>query len=143
MPLQVEALSWDQASARCLSIRRRVFIQEQGIDEAIEIDGRDPQCWHVLARLDGVDVGTARMQPDGHIGRVAVLSSARGSGAGRALMRKLCDIARQQGLAEVHLSSQDTAIGFYLALGFAARGAMFMEAGIPHQDMSLTLAWPD
>lgn len=139
MPLLVEAVSWETAQQRCLAIRRAVFIEEQGIDSAIEIDGLDAQCSHVIACLDGIDVGTARMKPDGHIGRVAVLAVARGQGIGAALMQSLCQLARDQGLHGVHLASQESAIGFYHRLGFADQGEPFIEANIPHMNMVLCL----
>ena len=39
----------------------------------------------------------------------------------------------------VILDSQVQAIGFYETLGFAARGGTFMDAGIPHRHMVLSL----
>ena len=139
MALSVQTVSWPEAGNRCSAIRESVFIHEQGIDRAIELDGLDPQCSHVLAQWQQQDVGTARMQPDGHIGRVAVLAAWRKRGIGQALMLALCELARRQGLATVHLASQESAIAFYQGLGFRCEGAAFMEAGIPHQNMILTL----
>ncbi|MCB1093402.1 MAG: GNAT family N-acetyltransferase, partial [Verrucomicrobiae bacterium] len=56
-----------------MRIRRIVFIEEQGVSEALEIDGRDPECVHALARDgSGEVIGTARLLPEGKIGRVAV-----------------------------------------------------------------------
>ena len=43
----------------CLEIRRRVFIDEQQVTLAEEVDGLDPACEHFLARIDGVPVATA------------------------------------------------------------------------------------
>lgn len=137
--LIVKPVAWAQASAQCLLVRRAVFIQEQGIDPAIEIDGRDPECAHVLAWYKGDPVGTARLLPDGHVGRVAVLKPYRGRGLGARLMTELLAMARSQGHASVHLASQASAVAFYLKLGFAPEGGPFLEAGIPHQNMVLTL----
>lgn len=33
----------------CLGVRRRVFVIEQGVSEALEVDGRDAECHHLLA----------------------------------------------------------------------------------------------
>ena len=139
MALHLEALSWAQAAHRCSLIREQVFIREQGIDPAVELDGLDVQCHHVIATQDDTDTGTARMQQDGHIGRVAVLAEWRHQGIGRALVLGLCQIAREQSLPRVYLASQQSAIGFYEQLGFRREGEPFMEAGIPHQTMTLNL----
>jgi predicted GNAT family N-acyltransferase len=70
---------------------------------------------------------------------MAVLKEWRGRGAGRAMLRRLLDAARARGDREVVLAAQVQALGFYRAEGFAAVGAVYEEAGIPHQDMRLAL----
>ncbi len=137
--LIIRSVDWSEAAARCLTIRRRVFIEEQQIPETIEIDGRDPNCLHILASRGPVDVGTARLLPDAHVGRVAVLPDYRGQGIGAAIMRAVAEAARTRGDSALHLASQASAVPFYLALGFEPEGPRFMEAGIPHQNMSLKL----
>lgn len=137
--LSVGPVDWASAQDRCLAIRRQVFIEEQGIDAQIEIDGQDPAGFHVLATLDGRDVGTGRLLRSGKIGRVAVLASHRGGGIGIALMQALLATAQSQGLREVMLSAQASAVGFYLALGFQPQGEPHIEAGIPHQHMHFVL----
>ena len=71
----------------CLEIRREVFVRGQQIPEEIEVDGLDPGCIHILARLQGIAVGTARLREvDGQAKaeRVAVLATSRRLGLGRA-----------------------------------------------------------
>lgn len=126
----------------CLEIRARVFIEEQGVPFDLEVDGLDGEASHVLALVDGQPVGTARLrQVDGHgkVERVAVLLEWRGSGAGRALMAALHDLARQQGLAEIELHAQIQVVPFYERLGYEASGPEFMDAGIAHRAMHIRL----
>lgn len=78
-------------------------------------------------------VGTARLEPAGKIGRVAVLPQYRGTGIGGAMVGHLVDLARTLGLTQVPLNSQTSAIGFYARLGFQAEGSEFLEVGIPHR----------
>ncbi len=134
---QVEILQVEWASAHLVlhSIRYPVFVLEQGFAAEIELDGRDPDCVHILARRDTIPVGTARMLPTGHIGRVSVLATYRGHGIGSALIRKLMRIAQEQGQPHVDLDSQIHAIPFYERLGFERNGPVFQEAGKPHQNM--------
>ena len=76
----------------------------------------------------------------GKIGRVCVLSEARGTGLGANLILACLDeLRRQPGVSEATLGSQSHATGFYEKLGFAVEGEEFMDAGIPHRHMRLLL----
>lgn len=127
----------------CLALRRRVFIEEQGVSEAEEVDGLDAEAVHLLARIDGRAVGTARLLlrgEAGKIGRVCVLREMRGTGLGVALIEAALAYFRARGdINEARLSAQSHAIGFYERLGFMPEGAEFLDAGIPHRDMRRTL----
>lgn len=130
---QLAFADWRTDGAAIRSVRNAVFTVEQGIPETLDFDGRDHECAHVLARLgDGTPIGTARMLPDGHVGRIAVEKQWRGRGVGSSLVEYLCEAACQRGLAYVYLNSQVQAAGFYTCLRFEARGDTFMEAGIEH-----------
>lgn len=129
--------------ATCRSLRRVVFIEEQGVSEADEVDDLDDQAIHLLALQDGVAVGSARLlvQGDiGKIGRVCVLRAGRGQGIGAALIRAAVQRFREtEGIAKAKLGAQVHAIGFYEGLGFHAIGPVYDDAGIDHRDMVLTL----
>jgi predicted GNAT family N-acyltransferase len=133
--VQIELLSWEKAREEARRVRFTVFVEEQGVPAEIEIDDRDAACIHALARLDGRVVGTGRLLPDAHVGRMAVLKEARGQGVGGLLLEHLVARARERGDPEVVLSAQVHAIPFYARHGFAAFGPVYEEAGIPHQDM--------
>ncbi len=126
----------------CHDLRRRVFIDEQGVTEAEELDGLDGNAMHLLAWIDDKPIGTARMFHEdgiGKIGRVCVLAEARGTGAGAALMRAAVQALRDVGARQAKLSSQTHALPFYEKLGFVAYGPEYPDAGIPHRDMVLEL----
>jgi len=94
----------------------------------------------VLARAaDGTPVGTGRLLPDGHIGRMAVLKPWRGKGVGTAMLHELLAAARDRGHATAELSAQTHAIGFYRRFGFEVTGEEYLEAGILHRAMRLVL----
>ncbi len=125
-----------------LAIRARVFIDEQNVPEAEERDGKDAEAIHLIAFDQDQPVGTARLLTKGDtgkIGRVAVLKEKRGSGLGKAIMQAALDTLRAEGMTRAKLGAQTHAIGFYEALGFAAEGPEFMDAGIPHRDMVINL----
>ena len=133
--LEIRLLDWQSAQADAKPIRFTVFVDEQRVPAGIELDEHDARCVHALAYLDGEAVGTGRLLPDGHIGRMAVLKAERGKGTGKALLRALIDAARRRGDREVLLSAQVHAVGFYRAEGFQPEGPVYEEAGIPHQAM--------
>ncbi|WP_302141813.1 GNAT family N-acetyltransferase [Halomonas alkalicola] len=138
--LEIREGSWEALSAEATEIRRVVFIEEQRVPLEEEWDGRDPECRHFLALLEGLPVGTARLLPDAHIGRVAVLARARGSGIGAALMAAAIEAARRDGHPAVELAAQTHALAFYARLGFTPFGDEFIDAGILHRNMRLPLA---
>lgn len=125
--------------AGCHELRRAVFVEEQGVSEAEEMDDLDAGAIHLLARQDGLPVGTARIlvdPPVGKIGRVAVAQPFRGTGLGRALMEAAVGIlARRGDIATAKLGAQVHALDFYRKLGFAPEGPIYLDAGIPHRWM--------
>lgn len=129
----------DPQLKEALEIRMRVFVEEQGVDPALEIDDDDGVAWHVLARLDGIPVGTARLvmldQLRAKIGRVAVLPPYRGQGIATRLVRLLMEYAQREGRTEALLDSQLTAMPLYEKLGFKAVGEVFLDADILHRRM--------
>lgn len=138
---RVRKARWPEDEAAIRRVRTSVFVREQGVPEALEWDGQDATCFQVVAADPlGKVVGTARMQPDGRIGRMAVLPEHRRRGIGTALLTKLLDIAREHKIREVFLYSQSHAAGFYHQHGFQVVGDEFLEAGIPHLAMKLHLS---
>lgn len=129
--------------AACRALRRVVFIEEQGVPEADEIDDQDDLAIHLLAHAQGRAIGTARllvMGNVGKIGRVCVLQDMRGQGVGAALTRAAVDaFAGMDGVEKVKLSAQISALSFYEKLGFTAHGPVYIDAGIDHRDMMLLL----
>ncbi|HEV7928568.1 MAG TPA: GNAT family N-acetyltransferase [Nitrosospira sp.] len=133
----VRVANWHDDSASLKLVREAVFILEQGISLELEWDGLDAECIHVLAadaRLR--PIGTARLLPDGTIGRMAVLKEWRRQGVGSALMERLLGEARDRQIREVTLNAQVYVTAFYRKFGFEAVGEEFMEAGIPHMRMA-------
>lgn len=123
-------------------IRRRVFVEEQGVSRAEEFDDLDDVCTHFLATKAGRQIGTARMHAvgaDAVAQRVAVLPEARRQGVASRLMREIEVEAQSLGLARVTLHAQLSAIPFYEAIGYTASGQVFHEAGIAHRQMTKQL----
>jgi len=135
----VELMDWERARPHAAPIRFEVFVREQRVPEEIELDEMDPRCVHAVAFEAGRPVGTGRLLPDAHIGRMAVLKPWRGHGVGAKLLEKLIERAKERGHREVVLSAQVHAVPFYLKHGFHAESGVYDDAGIPHQLMRRAL----
>lgn len=124
---------WAMQANGARPVRSAVFLQEQQVPVELEWDEFDAVSLHALA-LDeaGRVIGTGRLLPDGHIGRMAVLKDARGKGAGSAILQALMQAARERGDSEVVLNAQVRAEAFYARFGFVCEGGEFQDAGIPH-----------
>lgn len=141
--LEIFIKPWGQARQDAFPIRKKVFIQEQGVPEEMEIDELDSLAWHALAYQGDQAIGTGRLvlleTGQGQIGRMAVLSAFRKQGVGTHILRSLINLAQEQKIQNVVLHSQITAIPFYEKLGFIAQGPTYDEAGIAHRNMMFTL----
>ena len=134
--------------AEVYALRYEVFVVGQGVPAALERDELDQHCLHVVARVDGVVVGTGRLVPgrvaaDGTleaapvatVGRLAVADAARGTGIGALLLALLEQQAALGGAPVVELHAQVHARGFYERAGYVSFGGVYSEAGIDHIGM--------
>ncbi len=136
----IEVMPWSDALPLARPVRENVFIVEQGVPRELEWDDWDARSDHAVAlAAERQAIGTARLLSDGHIGRMAVLKDWRGQGVGSALFQALLELARAKGMVVVALNAQTHAAGFYRRFGFSQAGEEFVEAGIPHVAMRLTL----
>lgn len=127
---------WSAQHKDAQAIRYDVFVIEQQVPVELEWDDMDAACLHaVVYGEQGQALGTGRLLPDGHIGRMAVRKSARGEGIGSAILQALMQHAKQRGDRAVLLNAQTHAEPFYCRYGFERDGGEFMEAGIAHIQM--------
>ncbi|MGH8762609.1 MAG: GNAT family N-acetyltransferase [Nitrosospira sp.] len=136
----VRIASWQADGMALRMIRETVFVREQHVPRELEWDEFDATCLHLLA-VDSAEnpIGTARLLPDGVIGRMAVLKEWRGRNVGSALVLRLLEEARKGQVEQIALNAQRHAIPFYIKFGFQIVGKEFMDAGIPHVKMNLRL----
>lgn len=127
-------------------IRYAVFQIEQGVSAALEFDGKDEECEHLIAYQNGEAVGTTRLRElDSNtlkIERLAVIQTARKQGVATALMQKSLQFARDRDYTQIVLNAQTYIKPFYLKLGFEPVGEEFLEAGIVHIKMIQNLSTP-
>ena len=138
---------WADLQTDAASVRRAVFVKEQGIDESEEWDDDDARSHHVILRSKaGLVIGTGRLIPPageaapnsdhiGKIGRMAVIKSCRSTGVGKRLLTALLDEAKRRQMTHIRISAQVAAKALYERAGFVAEGDVYDEVGIPHQAM--------
>ncbi|MBH8551565.1 GNAT family N-acetyltransferase [Nostocaceae cyanobacterium CENA357] len=121
------------------AIRKSVFQEEQKVDPALEFDGQDEICEHLIAYLNEKAVGTARIryldENTAKIERLAVLSIARGQGIGKKITELALEVIANKNIPEVVIHAQAYIKDLYKQLNFVEVGKMFAEAGIWHIEM--------
>ena len=133
---RVSSGDWQTMQADAMPLREQIFVIEQNVPPELEMDEFDAVSHHAVAYdAAGQAIGTGRLLPDGHIGRMAVAANWRREGVGRALLLGLMDEARARRYRELRLNAQIHAAKFYQQVGFLQVGDEFMEAGIAHCEM--------
>jgi len=139
----VRLVQSQQEREQALSIRKQVFVEEQGVPAELELDAYDDKAVHWLLWRDQQPVATARLlrqENQGKVGRVAVVPAWRGHGLGRKVMEEIHNWSRLQPLEKIVLDAQVQVVPFYEKLGYEPIGDLFEEAGIMHQRMVRWLA---
>jgi GNAT superfamily N-acetyltransferase len=144
--MNIEFYPWEIAENFALQIRIEVFVHEQGVPIEIEQDIYDFSALHAILFHDGIPIGTGRLFKEDSgstiysIGRVCVLKSYRQQGFGRLIMNSLIEKAKHQRATQCQIHAQVTSRSFYERLCFMSTSDVFMEAGIEHVMMSLTMS---
>jgi predicted GNAT family N-acyltransferase len=126
--------SGDKALAElAFAIRKKVFVEEQGVDPGLEYDNEE-QAHHYLLLLGEKAIATARWRETEKgikLERFAVLPEFRNRGIGEIILKEvLKDVVPLE--KTIYLHSQVKAVTFYERNGFHKSGDQFTEAGIGH-----------
>lgn len=120
-------------------VRRRVFVEEQGVAEELDLDGNDGKALHMVVKDGAEVVGTARVRflnaKQAKLERMAVLDGFRRKGIGSGITFFLIDEIRNRQIEQVVLHAQYGVIAFYKSCGFEEMGLPFTEAGLKHIKM--------
>jgi len=142
--LKIKRVNYSEETQGMEQIRRRVFHEEQNIDEELEFDGLDETSEHLLAYLNQEPIGTLRIREVNpkmvKIERLAVLSTFRNQGIGRKLMEyAIALITEKNQYEQIVIHAQYHLKNFYQSLGFQPVGETFEEAEILHIKMTKSL----
>lgn len=139
--------TFDQLSKEDLYLilmeRVNVFVVEQTCPYP-EIDHRDQEALHLMAKEDGTIVAYCRifqsgmMYEEASIGRVLVTQAGRKKGYGKMLLSKALEKLSELGETRVKIQAQAYLKSFYESFDFKAVSDCYDEDGIPHLDMVKT-----
>lgn len=136
--MESKRITLEDDLSEAFHIRKKVFVEEQGVpleDEFDEFDTLDGQCEHILVYFNEQPVGTGRIRVVNDLGkleRICILKPYRKFGLGKIIINALEEIAEEMGVSQVKLHGQTHAEGFYQKLGYLTSSNIFMEDGIPH-----------
>jgi ElaA protein len=130
-----------------MRLRQEVFVVEQDCPY-LDADGKDQVAHHLLYERGTKLLGYSRLlapcisYPDyTSIGRVVTAIDERGKAYGRDLMQaSIAWCAERHPGHDIKISAQCYLDRFYAGFGFVDTGDHYLEDGIPHQAMVLSLA---
>lgn len=120
----------------CFMVRRKVFIEEQQINEGLEIDSYDvfpnENVIHFILKDEDIIIGCCRILVNDNyykIGRVAILKEHRSKGYALNMLQLL---ENELGSGIYKLEAQVYVKNLYTKAGYNEYGDVFMDAGIEH-----------
>ncbi len=135
--LTIKLVETEEEMEAAIGVRFRVFVAEQQVPAAEELDEFDATATHAIAIRQGQVVGTGRVlygneDTAARIGRMAVDAQWRRQGIGGRILKFLEEEATAQGVDTYVLNAQEYVKEFYAARGYVQQGGTFMEVDIPH-----------
>lgn len=125
-------------------LRNRILLRPIGIaDHAWEM--HDEKAWHFVAVEDDNVIGCVVLVPldkektKTQLMQMAVETDQQGKGIGKLLVNELLSFCKSNGIKEVVCHARDNAVPFYLNLGFEIYDEPFVEVGIQHFHMKISL----
>lgn len=125
-------------------LRNKILLRPIGIpDHAWEM--HDEKSWHFVAVEKDIVIGCVVLVPLYHeqtktqLMQMAVETNQQGKGIGKLLVNELLSFCKSKGIKEVLCHSRENAVPFYLNLGFHVYDEPFVEVGIQHSHMRITI----
>ena len=124
-----------------LHLRQKVFVLEQNCPY-IDADYSDQDALHLLAYRGNDLIGYLRAFRPGikyegsSLGRIVTEMNSRGLGIGKEITKEGVNfLSKEYPSHEIVISAQHRLEHFYVELGFAARGEVYLEDDIDHIQM--------
>lgn len=135
----VKLVTTEEEKQLAFDVRKKVFVEEQGVPLHLELDEFDKTAAHFIVQEDDHTIAAARVREVspgvGKIERVCVLKEYRGKRLGILIMEQVEKYAVEYGWKKLKLNAQSYAIPFYEKLGYIVTSPEFLDAYIPHRAM--------
>ncbi|MER1998770.1 MAG: GNAT family N-acetyltransferase [Lysinibacillus sp.] len=135
----VKVVETEKEKQLAFEVRKKVFVDEQGVPEHLELDEFDASAVHFIVQNGDETIAAARLRElesgIGKIERVSVLKEQRGNHLGVLIMEHIELYAREHNWKKLKLNAQVYAIPFYEKLGYVITSPEFLDAYIPHRAM--------
>lgn len=129
-----------------VSLREKVLREPLGLRFSSEELNRESSEIHIAAFDENIIKGCLLLRPDKDkhmkMRQVAVSPDRQGAGIGKLLVHFAEEWAKENGIVEFELNARETAVAFYLSLGYELVGEPFIDLGIPHRKMRKSIAKP-
>jgi len=144
MIIEGKLIPFGEDLTEVFDIRRKVFVEEQGIPEKIAFDKYDYLAIHAIVfqgTNQGKAIATGRIVYDGdscRLGFIAVLKECRGNQYGDFVVRMLMNKAFNAGVKRISVNAQVASVKFYKKIGFIQEGEEFIADGIRQISMIIS-----
>ncbi|HLR10926.1 MAG TPA: GNAT family N-acetyltransferase [Sporosarcina sp.] len=139
----VQIVANDQQLDDAFFVRKKVFVEEQGVPLNLEVDEYDETASHFVVYHKDVPIGAGRIRETtpnvGKVERVCILPNYRGLHLGKQIMKALENHGAELQFHKIVLNAQSHAIPFYESIGYHITSPEFLDAGIPHRAMEKQL----
>ncbi len=129
--------------ALAVALRRDILRKPLGLEFTEAQLASESASFHLTAWAEEVLLGSLLLTPrEGgsiQMRQVAVDDRQQGLGIGRHMVAEAEAEAGRQGFTRMVLHARDSAVGFYLKLGYSPVGDEFIEVGIKHLEMQKQL----
>jgi ElaA protein len=128
-----------------LKLRSEVFVVEQNCVYQ-DLDNFDQKSIHIFGKHDNEIHAYTRILPpklyykEAAIGRVVTSKEIRMDGYGKEIMNYSIALIKAEYASNIRIMAQCYLTRFYADFGFKIEGPEFLEDGIPHVEMLLTVS---
>lgn len=123
---------------KTVELRDKILRKPLGLSFSPDDLAKENDSAHVACFQDDDLLGCLILQPDGSglkMRQVAVSEKSQGMGIGKLLVEFSEQYAKSKGFSNIHMHARESAVGFYLKLGYSVEGETFEEVTIPHRFM--------
>jgi len=124
------------------SIRKKIFVDEQGLFKSTDRDEQDQKAIHLIAWYKDKIIGTVRLyEEEDNVwwgGRLAIIKPYRGK-AGKLLVQKALEVVKQSGALHFYANIQIDNVIFFENMSWKSVGNVCLLHGKQHQLMEADL----